>query len=78
MNGLVFASHHWNDGGGFWFPLFPLLFFGLWIAVLVTIGRRWRAPHRQSGEAVLAERYARGEIDEGEYRARRTVLRAKG
>ena len=78
MTGLLFATHHFHDGGGFWFPLIPLLFLGLGVAAFVVLGRRWRAPYRQSGEAVLAERYARGEIDEGEYRARRTVLRAKG
>ena len=78
MNGLLYATHHWNGGGGFWFPLFPLLFIGLWVAVFLTFGRRWRGASRQSGESVLAERYARGEIDEAEYRARRTVLRGKG
>ena len=35
--------------------------------------------HRQggSGEAVLGERYARGEITEEEYRRRRAVLRER-
>lgn len=73
----------WHDGphhdGGYWFPLVPLLFFGLWVTVFLTIGRRWRQSfvHGPSGESVLAERYARGEIDEAEYRRRRSVLRAK-
>lgn len=51
------------------------------ILVIATIwliaGRRgWRNP-RVSGESVLAERYARGEIDEPEYRARSDVLRQR-
>ena len=78
MTALVFASDHWHDGGGFWFPLVPLLFLTLWIVLFVTIGRRWRGPHHQSGESVLAEHYARGEIEETEYRERRAVLRTKG
>jgi putative membrane protein len=76
MNVILFASHHYHDGR--WFPLFPLLFLGLWIAVVVTFVRRRRHWHHQSGESVLAERYARGEIDESEYRDRRAVLRSKG
>ena len=76
MNALVFATDHWHDGG-FWFPLVPLLFLGLWIAVFIAVGRRWRGPYRSSGESVLAERYARGEIDEAEYRDRRAVLRGR-
>jgi putative membrane protein len=78
MTALLLATH---DGyhHGYWFPFFPLLFFGLWLAVFLTIGRRWRRGygHGPSGESVLAERYARGEIDETEYRSRRAVLRGK-
>jgi putative membrane protein len=38
----------------------------------------WRPPHQRTGSAraVLAERFARGEIDEQEYRARLEVLLA--
>ena len=74
MIGLVLASNHWHGHDGAWFPLFPLLFIGLWVVLLVTVGRRWRHP-RGAGESVLAERFARGEIDEAEYRERRAVLR---
>jgi putative membrane protein len=74
------ATHHWDgDDGWFpWFPIVPLLFFGLWVLLFALVARRrWRMAPGQSGEAVLAERYARGEIDEAEYRARRSVLRRK-
>lgn len=77
MTGLLLSSHHWRGPDGTWFPLLPLLFFALWVAVIVMVARRWRHPHHHSGESVLAERYARGEIDEAEYRERRAVLRHK-
>lgn len=77
MTALLLASHLWHHDGG-WFPFFPLLFFGLWIALWLTLGRRWLHRGRHSGESVLAERYARGEIDEAEYRERRSVLRRRG
>lgn len=75
----IVAADHWHRHGWFpWFPLVPLLFVGLWIFVLtVVFRRRWRIGARHAGEAVLAERYARGEIDEQEYRQRRAVLRRK-
>ncbi|MET3921365.1 SHOCT domain-containing protein [Arthrobacter sp. UYEF20] len=70
----------WSDGGfSPWFLLFPL-FWILVIGLLIFIGRRtWRSNRRwaaaQGGEGVLRERYARGEIDEDEYRKRLHVLR---
>lgn len=78
LDDLVLASHPWRHDGAWlpFFPLFPLLVLALWLVVFLSIGRRWR-PHRLSGESVLAERYARGEIAEDEYRERRAVLRAK-
>jgi putative membrane protein len=73
------VAEHWPDRGWFpWFPLVPLLFLGLWFLLLALFfRRRWRLAPGQSGEAVLAERYARGEISEREYQERRAVLRRK-
>ena len=72
------VADHWRCHTWFpWFPLVPLFFLGLWIVVFGFVVRRWRMGGRLAGEAVLAERYARGEIDEQEYRLRRTVLRRK-
>ncbi len=71
---LATHDHHWFP----WFPLIPLAFFALFFTVFVVFGRRrCRAFPGRTGESVLAERYARGEIDETEFRQRRDVLRAK-
>jgi putative membrane protein len=69
---------HWH---GVWF--FPLFWIG-WIVIFVFLfGGRWFWWRRYrdmehgsgSGKGVLAERYARGEIDESEYQRRLEVLR---
>ena len=79
MFGLI--ANHWHDHDGDWFPFFPLIplfFIGIWVFVIFTLRRRWAGSYgHRSGESVLAERYARGEIDEGEYRQRRDVLRRR-
>jgi putative membrane protein len=69
---LATHDHDWFP----WFPLVPFLFFTIVLTTFVVFGRR-RRRHlpRRSGETVLAERYARGEIDEPEYQQRRRVLR---
>lgn len=82
--------HPWA-GGGFWFFLIPLFWILLIVALFAIFGRRhWRhhggygyGPHgwyaaqaAGSAESVLAQRYANGDIDEKEYRARLEVLRS--
>ncbi|MEW1819918.1 SHOCT domain-containing protein [Arthrobacter sp. NPDC080031] len=74
--------HGPGDGFVFW-PFFLLipLFWILVIGFFIFFGRRmWRRNHywaaTQGAESVLRERYARGEIDETEYRQRLDVLRA--
>lgn len=86
------ALHPWH-GGGFWFFLIPLFWILLIVALFAIFGRRWRrhagpygyGPHGWhaaqavgSAESVLAQRYANGDIDEKEYRARLEVLRSSG
>ncbi len=60
----------------FW--IFPLLWFLLIATVVFLVARRWRRTGGPgaTGESVLAERFARGDIDEVEYRARLEVLRS--
>jgi putative membrane protein len=71
---------------GFWgFGLMSLTTLLLW-ALLITgivllvryLGRSAPAADRGSPERILAERYARGDIDEQEYRQRLQVLRGGG
>jgi putative membrane protein len=70
---------NWGPGG--WWPIFPILWF-LFFGFLIFALFRWRRggppqwAGRQSAEGVLAERYARGEISEDEYRERLTVLKS--
>jgi putative membrane protein len=72
----TWTGHGWGPGP--WFLLFPLF----WLAVIVALAflfrrRRWGQGRGGSGEAVLGERYARGEITEEEYRQRLAVLRER-
>lgn len=73
--------HHWTpvDGGmGFWGWLPMAVMMLLWIALLaVAVAAAYALLKRATGEGsrdgaenVLRERYARGEIDEEEYRNR--------
>lgn len=70
----------WHDGGGpGWWPLIPLGFGLFWLIVIGGGGYLlWRRAKSSpaTAESVLAERYARGEIDEEEYRERLAVLRS--
>ena len=77
--------HGMNGWGWFAMSLGTLLFWGLLIAIGVLL---FRTLNRGSGqvhtsgrpqpEQLLAERFARGEIDEDEYRRRLAVLRQNG
>jgi putative membrane protein len=69
--------HHW------WFLIFPLA----WVIVIALLirfvfwrrGGCWGGPGRRgpgAPQAILAERYARGEIGDEEYRTRLDRLRA--
>ncbi len=75
-------------GFGFFFLLIPLFWIAI-IALFVGLGRRrwrrgWAMGHAgfggwgaaRSAESTLAERFANGDIDEKEYRARLEVIRA--
>jgi len=66
------ADGHWP---GPWFLLFPLFWLALIFVVVVVLRRTaWRRHCTGSPVAELGRRYAQGEIDEDEYRARRAVL----
>ena len=88
---LAIASHIGGPFvyGGWWFILIPLFWILLFVLIFGIFGRRWRrarwngayGPHGpwsggRSAESTLAERFAQGDIEEVEYRARLEVLRA--
>ena len=78
MTSFLLATCTCHGYGWFPFPFFPLFFVPFWIAVFLVFRYRWRNGYsRQTGESVLAERYARGEIDAAEFTTRRDVLRRK-
>jgi putative membrane protein len=76
---LLADWHHHH--GWFWlWPLVPLF----WLTVFFLLARfafrrggrgPWTARHAADPAAILAERYARGEIDHAEYRERLGHLR---
>jgi putative membrane protein len=78
---LLLAQEHWNGphGGGGWWIFAPLLWIAFFFLIVGTVrGLFWRR-HRHSfqnhsARSVLAERFAKGEIDETEYRQRLNVL----
>lgn len=78
----------WHDtvgGGGWALMLIAMVVFWAVIIAIVVVAVRYLARNtkssRQEGvtswgaERLLAERYARGELDDDEYRQRLTVLR---
>jgi putative membrane protein len=71
----------WFGGGwsgGPWIGIVWLLFWAALVIGGVYLLRR--PPHRDAGRSAaeaLAERYARGEVDEDEYRKRLRVLRER-
>jgi putative membrane protein len=75
---------YWNDGSMGWagwvvMILFMAAFCGLlaWVAVSLIRSASGTPPHGTppGPEDVLAERFARGDIDEEDYRQRSEVLR---
>jgi putative membrane protein len=70
----------WWHGPGAWWPALPLLWLAVtaiaMIAAFLLIRRTANGPGSHVAEAVLAERYATGDITEDEYRERLAVLRA--
>lgn len=79
----LLASDHWGHGAGWWF-LAPLFWISVWILIIVLVKsffwrRRGHWSHHYHGAdnpfSILSGRYARGEIDEQEYRQRLEVLK---
>jgi putative membrane protein len=88
MSTLVTAANtatayadRWDGDRPDWWPVFPILWFliiaGGIVAAFIYHRRKGEAAGSRAGEAVLAQRYAAGEIDEEEYSARLAVLRRR-
>ncbi|MFJ3035484.1 SHOCT domain-containing protein [Curtobacterium pusillum] len=77
-NTIAATAPYWH-GGGFPFFVLPAFFFFAFLVVFVVFGvlRRgsWRA--RSDARSVLADRFARGDIDAEEYRSRLSELSRK-
>jgi putative membrane protein len=72
---------HWGDMGWGWgaaliWMIFMLIVLAGIAAVIIFAIRQSSGPRSSSAEQILAERYARGEIDEEEYQQRRRTLRS--
>ncbi|TQK49978.1 putative membrane protein [Streptomyces sp. SLBN-118] len=83
---MMFWFDHDVSGWG-WFAMSAgmILFWALIITVAVLLFRALERPHEHTRtptgpapEQLLAERFARGEIDEEEYRRHLSVLRGAG
>ncbi len=61
---------------GWWFMIAGMvIFWGLIIAAIIFLARRPTRSERSSAEDILADRYARGEIDHDEFERRRALIR---
>jgi putative membrane protein len=79
---MMWGWNGWSWWGWLAMSLSMVAFWGLIIWGIVALFRSsgWSWPHHDSPdpEQILAERFARGEIDEEEYRRRLEVLRSAG
>ncbi|WP_353809393.1 SHOCT domain-containing protein [Agromyces sp. SYSU T00194] len=84
---VVAHAGPWVGGFAWLFVLVPLFWILVFVLLFTFAGRRWRraaaegygprGPWARGGaEQTLSERFANGDIDEVEYRARLEVLRA--
>ena len=77
------SMYHYYGYGLWWgFQFEPLLWIAFWVFVIFFVFGRHRHWERHqdskkdmTAEEVLADRFARGEIDEKEYEKRLTVLK---
>ncbi len=69
-------GHAWSTGGWGWFPgvLLCWVVVTALVAYLVTRIVRHSPPHSRSARDILAERFARGEMDAEEYEDRLSHL----
>jgi putative membrane protein len=62
---------NWGSGHSGWWPIWPLFWAALiGLAVWLVLRRRDRGGPSDPARAILAERFAKGELSAEEYRAR--------
>ena len=67
----------WNDYSGAYWPMpWMMIIFAVICAAMMFFMMRGHRMHPRGDEAldILKERFARGEIDQGEYEKRRRIL----
>ena len=77
---MMFWSGHWGWGAWLGMSLGMLVFWGLvaWVIVVLVRSSGWRYDSgRSDPRDILDERYAKGEIDEDEYKHRRELLSSR-
>lgn len=69
----------WRLGWGVWLAmsLTMVAFWGLIIWAFLSSARSGDTSRHDRGEDILADRFARGEIDEDEFRRRRELIRTR-
>ncbi len=83
---MMDRGDHMDNGNGWWWVIGigALLVLAMFVVLIAMLVRRDQPPEpssrravdgTSSAESVLADRLARGEIDEDEYRRRRDALR---
>jgi putative membrane protein len=74
-------GHMWGGGYGMLGGLMMLVFWGVIIALIIVVVRSFSNKSEkmeQDPTSILKERFARGEIDEDEYRKRKATLDDQG
>ena len=72
---MYWGNGDWNGAAWLAMTASMVLFWGLVAWVVITIVRK-PSERARSPEEVLADRFARGEIDDDEYHRRRDALRS--
>jgi putative membrane protein len=74
---MMWWGGDWSWGAWLIMSLMMLGFWALVIWAFVSVARNSGTDRRASAEDALADRFARGEIGENEYRRRREVIRTE-
>ena len=71
----MFNNDSWMGFGGMFMWVFLIVPIYLVIKMLLTTDKKLNSSHDESPIMILEKRYARGEINEGEYERRRKELK---